>query len=106
MITDSAGNPGVAQLSAAGQAELNRLRDQFSRAPPFNRNPRIDSEDRQMPYQWSWSVGVNHQLFNNAAVAVDYVANVSRDQLGVVDINEPVNRRPAGRRRVRSRRRR
>jgi hypothetical protein len=92
MITDSAGNPGVAQLSPAGQAELNRLRDQIIAGTAFNRNPRIDSADRQMPYQWSWSVGVNHQLFNNAAVAVDYVANASRDQLGVVDINEPVNR--------------
>src|SRR5690606_21234011 len=86
MITDSAGNPGVAQLSAAGAAELERLR-----GSAFNRNPRFDSEGRQMGYQWSWSVGVNHQLFNNAAVAVDYVANASRDQLGVVDINEPVN---------------
>ena len=45
-----------------------------------------------MPYQWSWSVGVTHQLLNNSAVSVDYVANVSRDQLGVIDINEPVNR--------------
>jgi hypothetical protein len=44
-----------------------------------------------MPYQWSWSVGVNHQLFANTAISVDYVANASRDQLGVVDINEPIN---------------
>ena len=91
MITDSQGNPGVAALSPAGQAELNRLRDQIIAGTAFNRNPRIDSADRQMPYQWSWSVGVNHQFFTNAAVAVDYVANASRDQLGVVDINEPVN---------------
>jgi hypothetical protein len=92
MTLDSAGNPGVASLSPAGQAELNRLRDQIIAGSAFNRNPRIDSPDRQMPYQWSWSVGVNHQLFNNMAVAVDYVANASRDQLGVVDINEPLNR--------------
>jgi outer membrane receptor protein involved in Fe transport len=85
-IADSAGNMGVATLSAAGQAELNRLRNSA-----FNRNPRFDSPDRQMPYQWSWSIGVNHQLFANAAVGVDYVANASRDQIGVVDINEPVN---------------
>jgi hypothetical protein len=92
VISDSEGNPGVAQLSAAGQAELNRLRDQIIAGTAFNRNPRIDSPDRQMPYQWSWSVGVNHQLFRDMAVAADYVANASRDQLGVVDINEPVNR--------------
>ncbi len=92
VIADSQGNRGVASLSPAGQAELNRLRDQIIAGSAFNRNPRIDSADRQLPYQWSWSVGVNHQLFNNMAVAVDYVANASRDQLGVVDINEPVNR--------------
>src|SRR5688572_21932760 len=86
VISDSNGNRGVAALSAAGQAELNRLR-----TSAFNRNPRLDSPDRQMPYQWSWSIGVNHQLFNNAAIGVDYVANASRDQLGVVDINEPIN---------------
>jgi hypothetical protein len=86
MITDSNGNPGVATLSAAGAAELNTLR-----ASSYNRNPRFDSEDRQMPYQWSWSLGINHQLGANMAAGVDYVANASRDQLGVVDINEPVN---------------
>jgi len=91
MITDSAGNPGVAALSPAGQAELNRLRDAVIAGSAFNRNPRIDSADRQLPYQWAWSVGVNHQLFANAAIGVDYVANVSRDQMGVIDINEPVN---------------
>ena len=91
MIPDSEGNPGVASISPAGQAELNRLRDQIIAGTAFSRDPRIDSPDRQMPYQWAWSLGVNHQLFNNTAVAVDYVANASRDQLGVVDINEPVN---------------
>ena len=86
VIADSNGQRGVAVLSAAGQAELNRLR-----TSTFNRNPRLDSADRRMPYQWSWSIGVNHQLFDNAAVGIDYVANASRDQLGVVDLNEPVN---------------
>jgi outer membrane receptor protein involved in Fe transport len=86
VIADSNGNMGVATLSAAGQAELNRLR-----TSAFNRNPRLDSADRQMGYQWSWSIGVNHQLFDNAAIGIDYVANASRDQIGVVDINEPVN---------------
>ena len=86
VIADSNGNMGVAALSAAGQAELNRLR-----TSAFNRNPRLDSADRQMGYQWSWSIGVNHQLFDNAAIGIDYVANASRDQIGVVDINEPVN---------------
>lgn len=91
VITDSEGNLGVAQLSAAGRADINARRDAAIAGTQFNRNPWLDSEGRQLPYTWSWSLGVNHQLFNNAAVAVDYVANASRDQLGVIDINEPVN---------------
>ncbi|MFN2446599.1 MAG: TonB-dependent receptor domain-containing protein [Vicinamibacterales bacterium] len=91
VIADSAGNPGVAVLSPAAQAELNRLRDAVIAGTTFNRNPRIDSPDRQLPFQWAWSIGVNHQVFANAAVGVDYVANASRDQMGVIDINEPVN---------------
>jgi hypothetical protein len=42
-----------------------------------------------MPYQWGWSFGVNRQLGSSAAITVDYVGNVSRDQSGVIDINEP-----------------
>jgi hypothetical protein len=57
----------------------------------FNRNPRIDAPDRKMPHQWSWSFGVAQELFGQTALTVDYVGNASRNQLGVVDINEPVN---------------
>jgi hypothetical protein len=92
MIADSQGNPGVAQLSAAAQADLNRRRDAVLAGSQFNRNIWLDTDNRQLPYTWSWSVGVNQQLFANAAGAIDYVANVSRDQLGIIDINEPVNR--------------
>ncbi|MBM3818196.1 MAG: TonB-dependent receptor [Acidimicrobiia bacterium] len=92
VISDSQGNRGVAHLSQAGQAALNQLRDQILAGATFNPNPWVDSPDRQLPYTWSWSVGVNHQYSANAAIAADYVGNVSRDQLGVIDINEPVNR--------------
>jgi hypothetical protein len=92
VIADSDGNPGVAHLSAAAQAALNQLRDQIVAGSTFNPNPWLDSPDRQLPYTWSWSAGVNHQIFANAAIAADYVANASRDQLGVIDLNEPVNR--------------
>lgn len=91
MIPDSAGNPGVAQLSPAGQAALNALRDQTIAGTAFNRNPRIDDPNRKMPHTWSWSFGASQELFGRTALSVDYVANASRDQLGVVDINEPVN---------------
>jgi hypothetical protein len=91
VITDSQGNPGVASLSPAGRAAINQLRDQILAGATFNPNPWVDSPDRKLPYTWSWSAGINHQFSANAAVAADYVANVSRDQLGVIDINEPVN---------------
>lgn len=92
MTTDSAGNPGIAVLSPAGQADIARRRNEILAGTLFNRNPRLDAPGRQMPYQWSWSLGVSHQLGTSAAVTVDYVGNVSRDQNGVIDINEPVNR--------------
>jgi hypothetical protein len=44
-----------------------------------------------MPYTWSWSAGFSQELFGRTALSIDYVANASRDQLGVIDINEPVN---------------
>ncbi len=91
MITDSEGNPGVAALSAAGRAELTRLRDSVLAGTTFNRNPRIDDPNRKSPYQWSWSIGLSQQIGSVSAVAVDYVANVSRDQVGIIDINEPIN---------------
>jgi carboxypeptidase family protein/TonB-dependent receptor-like protein len=91
MISDSQGNPGVASLSPAGRAAVNQLRDQILAGATFNPNPWVDSPDRKLPYTWSWSVGINHQFSANAAVAADYVANISRDQLGVIDLNEPIN---------------
>jgi Carboxypeptidase regulatory-like domain/TonB-dependent Receptor Plug Domain/TonB dependent receptor len=91
MITDSQGNPGVASLSAAGQADINARRDAAVAGTQFNRNPWVDSETRRLPYTWSYSFGVSRQIMRDAAVSVDYVANESREQLGVIDINEPVN---------------
>jgi carboxypeptidase family protein/TonB-dependent receptor-like protein len=90
-ISDSQGNPGVAALSPAGRAALNQLRDQILAGATFNPNPWLDSPNRKLPYTWSWSAGINHQFAANAAIAADYVANVSRDQLGVIDLNEPTN---------------
>jgi hypothetical protein len=91
VTTDTAGNLGVAVLSAAGQADIARRRDEVLNGLLFNRNPRLDAPGRQMPYQYGWSLGLSRQLGSIAAVTVDYVGNVSRDQNGVIDINEPVN---------------
>ena len=67
MITDTAGNPGVARLTPAAQAALNQLRDQVVAGTAFNRNPRVDSDDRKMPHTWSWSAGVSQELFGQMA---------------------------------------
>lgn len=91
MINDTAGNPGVARLNQAAQTALNQLRDQVIAGTAFNANPRIDSAGRRMPHTWSWSAGVSQELFGNMAVSADYVANAARNQLGVIDINEPIN---------------
>jgi hypothetical protein len=91
VIADSEGNLGVAALSAEGRAALNALRASTLAGTTFNRNPRIDDPNRKQPYQWSWSIGVSHQLGSVSAVGIDYVANVSKDQIGIIDINEPVN---------------
>jgi hypothetical protein len=92
MIPDSQGNLGVAALSPAGRADLARRRDLVLAGSNFNRNPRLDSPGRQLANQWAFSLGFSQQLGRNAAVSLDYVGNVSRDQAGIVDINEPVNR--------------
>jgi len=90
VITDSRGNLGIADLSAAGEADLQRLRDEVLAGATYNTQPHLDSEDRAMPYQWGWSLGMQRELAPNWGLTVDYVANVTRDQLGLIDINEPI----------------
>ena len=92
MVNDSAGHPGVAALSPAAQADLNQRRASVLAGSTFNRNPQIDSPDRKLANQWAFSFGFSRQVGRNAAVTLDYVGNVSRDQVGIVDINEPANR--------------
>ena len=91
MITDSQGNPGVAVLSPAGIADITARRAALLAGTAFARDPRVDDPNRQMPYQNAWSIGFAHQLFGTTALGIDYVGNASRDQNGVIDINEPVN---------------
>ncbi len=90
VTTDSAGNSGVAELSEAGKVDLEIQRRAILAGQTFNRNPWVDQDGRQMPYQWSWSIGVERELIPNFALSVDYVGSASRDQFGAIDINEPV----------------
>ena len=88
LIQSVEGTHGVAQLSAAGQADLAARRAAILSGALFNANPNIDDPNRKMPYQWSFSFGVSREVTKNSAVTLDYVGNVSRDQIGPVDINE------------------
>jgi hypothetical protein len=90
VTTDSAGNLGIADLSPAAEADLQRLRDEVLAGSTYNSQPNLDSTDRAMPYQWGWSLGVQHELAPNWGLTVDYVANATRDQLGLIDLNEPI----------------
>ncbi len=91
MVSDSAGNPGVASLSPEGIAELTALRASIMSGATFSKTPYLDSPSRKLPYQDSWNAGVSQELGSGAAMTVDYVANRSRNQTGLIDINEPVN---------------
>jgi hypothetical protein len=90
VIMDSEGNLGVAVLSEAGIADIEARRAELLAGATFSRDPRVNDPNREMPYQNAWSVGLAHQLTDAMAVTIDYVGNNSRDQNGVVDINEPV----------------
>ena len=77
------GGPGAAESAA---------RPDHRRGEPSTGIRGWTATHRKLPYTVSWSLGLTHQIRGNSAVSVDYVANASRDQLGVIDINEPVNR--------------
>ena len=91
LVTDGQGRPGVAELSDAGVAELEVARAALLSGNRYSTEPRFDDPDRSMQYQWGWSLGVQRELAQDVALTVDYVANITRNQVGRIDINEPVN---------------
>ncbi len=91
MINDGQGNPGIAVLSPAGQADIERRRAAILGGSIFGRNPIVLDESRKMAYQWAYSFGFSRALGSTASISADFVGNISRDQTGEIDINEPVN---------------
>ncbi len=89
LTTDSQGNPGIAALSPAGQADMDARRASVLAGTTFNRNPNLDDPNRKSPYQMAFSLGFSRELGKNAALTIDYVGNLSKDQMGVIDVNEP-----------------
>ena len=91
LTTDTMGNLGIAVLSDAGIRRLEVLRAAALTGNVFGTEPRFDSPDRAMAYQWGWSFGIQRELAQDVALTADYVANATRDQTLRIDINEPVN---------------
>ena len=91
MITDSEGNLGVAASERRGPGRADRLRDSVLAGTAFNRNPRIDSPSASCRTSGRGASASASSVHAVSASSVDYVANVSRDQIGLIDINEPVN---------------
>ena len=90
LVNDSQGRPGVATLSDAGITALEVARAALLSGNVFSTEPRFDDADRSMQYQWGWSLGMQRELAPDVALTVDYVANITRNQIGRIDINEPV----------------
>jgi Carboxypeptidase regulatory-like domain/TonB-dependent Receptor Plug Domain len=78
---------GLALISPACRAYLNTRRAQVEAGGFVNNQPTVDG-DRLLPYLWAYSAGIKHQLSTDVAFSIDYVGNVGRDQVQLVDINE------------------
>jgi hypothetical protein len=81
------GSNGLALIGPACRAYLTTRRDQVNAGGFVNNQPTVDG-DRRMPYLWAFSGGVKRELTPSLAVSIDYVGNVGRDQVQLVDINE------------------
>jgi hypothetical protein len=81
------GSNGLAFIGPSCRAFLEAQRARVLSGGFVNNQPTIDG-DRRMPYLWGYSIGVKQQLFRDIAVSIDYVGNVGRDQVQLVDINE------------------
>ncbi|MGH9329468.1 MAG: TonB-dependent receptor, partial [Vicinamibacterales bacterium] len=81
------GSGGLAVIGPACRAFLANLRNQVNAGGFVNNEPTVDG-DRRMGYLWSFSVGVQRELFPAIGLSVDYIGNRGRDQTALIDINE------------------
>ena len=78
---------GLAVIGPECRAFLEAQRARVLSGGFVNNQPTLDG-DRRLPYLWAYSAGIKHQLFADVAFSVDYVGNIGRDQVQLVDINE------------------
>ncbi|NOT25699.1 MAG: TonB-dependent receptor [Acidobacteria bacterium] len=88
-LQPSMGRPGIAVIGPACRTQLAGIRSSILADQFVNTEPLLDNPDRVLPYVWSFSVGVKHEIMTDLAVSADYVGNRGRDITAVVDINEP-----------------
>ena len=88
-LQPSMGRPGMAVIGPACRTQLAEIRSSVLAGQFVNTEPLLDNPDRVLPYVWSFSVGVKHELMTDLAVSADYIGNRGRDINAVVDINEP-----------------
>jgi hypothetical protein len=88
-LQPSMGRPGIAVIGPACRAQLSEIRRAVIADEFVNTEPLLDNPDRVLPYVWSFSFGVKHELMTDLAVSADYVGNRGRDVTSLVDINEP-----------------
>jgi hypothetical protein len=81
------GSNGLALIGPECRAFLETQRALVLNGGFVNNQPTLDG-DRRLPYLWAYSVGIKHQLFPDIAFSVDYVGNIGRNQVQLVDINE------------------
>ena len=81
------GSGGLVNIGPACRAFL---ADQLNRvnAGGFPNNEPYLIGDRRLGGLWSWSIGVQRELFPDLSVAVDYVGNQGFDTTGLIDIND------------------
>lgn len=82
------GSGGLAVISPACRAALEVVRNQVAAGGFVNNQPTVDG-DRRLGYLWSYSVGIERQIYTDMSFSVDYVGNRGYDQTALVDINEP-----------------
>jgi hypothetical protein len=82
------GDGGLAVISPACRAALEQVRNDVAAGGFVNNQPTVDG-DRKLGYLWSYSVGVERQIYTGMAVSIDYVGNRAYDQTALIDINEP-----------------
>ena len=81
------GSGGLANISPACRALSGRSTESGECRRVPERRAVLDG-DRRLGYLWSWSVGVQRELFSDLSVAVDYVGNRGYDNTGLIDIND------------------